>query len=59
MIVTRAGGIIGFSDALTIRADGRTTVSVKGRNGECHAARVTQTVRQSHRVRQTKRLDIE
>jgi hypothetical protein len=36
MIVTRTGGIIGFSDALTIRADGRTTVSVKGRNGECH-----------------------
>ncbi len=36
LIVTRTGGIIGFSDSLTIRADGRTTVSVKGRIGECH-----------------------
>ena len=35
LIVTRTGGIIGFSDSLTIRADGRTTVSVKGRIGEC------------------------
>jgi hypothetical protein len=35
LIVTRTGGIIGFSDTLTIRADGRTTVSVKGRIGQC------------------------
>jgi hypothetical protein len=35
MTVTRTGGIIGFSDALTIRADGMTTVSVKGRSGQC------------------------
>lgn len=36
LIVTRTGGLIGFSDSLTIRADGRTTVSVKGRIAECH-----------------------
>ena len=35
MTVSRTGGVVGFSDAVTITADGRATVSVKGRGGTC------------------------
>lgn len=35
MTVTRRGGVVGFSDAVTITADGRATVSVKNRGGTC------------------------
>ena len=35
MVVTRTGGVVGFSDAVTIVAGGRATVSVKGRGGTC------------------------
>ncbi len=35
MTVTRTGGVVGFSDAVTLTADGRATVSVKNRGGSC------------------------
>ena len=38
MVVTRTGGVVGFSDAVTIAAGGRATVSVKGRGGTCQVA---------------------
>lgn len=35
MTVSRTGGVVGFSDAVSVMADGRATVSVKGRSGSC------------------------